>query len=95
MAGINSRPSSPAACRAHGTPATVEYRGSGTISSPCPPSTNECTFSTLTLHSIATNALMRAESYGSWLNLYVCTLSVNTGSGPQQVPPNQAPEPGC
>ena len=32
------------------------------MSSPCPPSTNECTFSTLTLHSIATNALMRAES---------------------------------
>src|SRR5207253_5898202 len=45
-----------------GIPATVEYRGSGTMSSPCPPSTNECTFSTLTLHSIATKVLMRAES---------------------------------
>jgi phospholipid/cholesterol/gamma-HCH transport system substrate-binding protein len=43
----------------------------------------------------ALTALMRAQSYGSWLNLYVCTLSVNTGNGPQQVPPNQAPEPGC
>ena len=46
---------------ARAIPATVEYRGSGTMSSPCPPRTNECTFSTLTLHSIATNALMRAE----------------------------------
>ena len=43
----------------------------------------------------ALTALTRAQSYGSWLNLYVCTLSVNTGNGPQQVPPNQAPEPGC
>jgi phospholipid/cholesterol/gamma-HCH transport system substrate-binding protein len=40
-------------------------------------------------------ALTRAQSYGSWLNLYVCTLSINTGNGPQQVPPGQAPEPGC
>ena len=40
-------------------------------------------------------ALTRAQSYGSWLNLYVCTLSINNGSGPQQVPPGQAPEPGC
>ena len=43
----------------------------------------------------ALTALMRAESYGSWLNLYVCTLSINTGSGPTQVPPNQPPEAGC
>lgn len=43
----------------------------------------------------ALGALSRAQSYGSWLNLYVCTLSINTGSGPQQIPPNQAPEPGC
>ncbi|MDQ1711390.1 MAG: phospholipid/cholesterol/gamma-HCH transport system substrate-binding protein [Frankiaceae bacterium] len=43
----------------------------------------------------ALNALLRAQSYGSWLNLYVCTLSVNTGSGPVAVPPNQAPEAGC
>jgi phospholipid/cholesterol/gamma-HCH transport system substrate-binding protein len=43
----------------------------------------------------ALNALIRAQSYGSWLNLYVCTLSVNTGSGPVAVPPNQPREPGC
>jgi hypothetical protein len=43
-------------------PATVEKRGSGTIVSPWPPSTNECTFSTDTLSSIATKVLMRAES---------------------------------
>ena len=45
-----------------GTPATVEYRGSGTIVSPWPPRTNECTFSTETFSSIAMNVLMRAES---------------------------------
>ena len=32
------------------------------MSSPWPPSTNECTFSTETLSSCATNVLMRAES---------------------------------
>ena len=40
-------------------------------------------------------ALSRAQSYGSWLNLYVCTLSINTGSGPQTIPPGSTPEPGC
>jgi hypothetical protein len=45
-----------------GMPATVEYRGSGTIVSPWPPSTNEWTFSTDTFSSMATNVLMRAES---------------------------------
>ena len=43
----------------------------------------------------ALTALLRAQSYGSWLNLYVCTLSINTGTGPQQIPPGQPPEPGC
>jgi phospholipid/cholesterol/gamma-HCH transport system substrate-binding protein len=43
----------------------------------------------------ALTALTRGQSYGSWLNLYVCTLSVNTGNGPQEVPPNSEPEPGC
>lgn len=44
----------------------------------------------------ALTALTRAQSYGSWLNLYVCTLTVNTGSGPQPVPPGGGtPEPGC
>ena len=37
--------------RCVGTPATVEYRGSGTIVSPCPPNTNACVFSTETLSS--------------------------------------------
>ncbi len=32
------------------------------MSSPCPPRTNECTFSTDTLSSAATNVLIRAES---------------------------------
>jgi phospholipid/cholesterol/gamma-HCH transport system substrate-binding protein len=41
----------------------------------------------------ALTALMRAQSYGSWLNLYVCTLSVNTGNGPQDV--GGPPGPGC
>lgn len=41
-------------------------------------------------------ALTRAQSYGSWLNLYVCTLTINTGNGPQPVPPGGGtPEPGC
>ena len=38
----------------------------------------------------ALTALMRGQSYGSWLNLYVCTLTINgtrVGDGP--------PEPGC
>jgi phospholipid/cholesterol/gamma-HCH transport system substrate-binding protein len=39
-------------------------------------------------------ALTRAQSYGSWLNLYVCTLSINTGNGPQEIPPGE-PEAGC
>jgi phospholipid/cholesterol/gamma-HCH transport system substrate-binding protein len=43
----------------------------------------------------ALTALMRAQSYGSWLNLYVCTLAINTGTGPQPIPPNQPVEPGC
>lgn len=43
----------------------------------------------------ALNALMRAQSYGSWLNLYVCTLSVNTGSGPVPVTTTPDPSPGC
>lgn len=30
----------------------------------------------------ALTALTRAQSYGSWLNLYVCTVTVNTGNGP-------------
>ena len=34
-----------------GMPATVEYRASGTMVSPWPPSTNAVTFSTLTLSS--------------------------------------------
>ena len=45
-----------------GIPATVEYRGSGTIVSPWPPSTNAWTFSTDTFSSIAMNVRMRAES---------------------------------
>jgi phospholipid/cholesterol/gamma-HCH transport system substrate-binding protein len=40
-------------------------------------------------------ALTRAQSYGSWLNLYVCTVAVNTGSGPQPVPPDGEPSEGC
>ena len=43
-------------------PATVVKRGSGTIVSPWPPSTNDETFSTDTFSSIAMNVLMRAES---------------------------------
>jgi phospholipid/cholesterol/gamma-HCH transport system substrate-binding protein len=42
----------------------------------------------------ALTALMRAQSYGSWLNLYVCTLAVNTGNGPVPLG-NGGPEPGC
>ena len=45
-----------------GMPATVEYRARGTMSSPWPPRTNECTFSTETFNSAATKVLMRAES---------------------------------
>ena len=45
-----------------GMPATVEYRGSGTIVSPWPPSTNAWMFSTETFSSIAMNVRMRAES---------------------------------
>ncbi len=45
-----------------GMPATVEYRGSGTIVSPCPPSTNAVTSSTDTCSSIAMKVRMRAES---------------------------------
>ena len=45
-----------------GIPATVEYRGSGTISSPWPPSTKACVFSTLTFNSMAMKARMRALS---------------------------------
>jgi phospholipid/cholesterol/gamma-HCH transport system substrate-binding protein len=41
----------------------------------------------------ALTALMRAQSYGSWLNLYVCTLTINTGNGPQPIP--GSPAPGC
>jgi phospholipid/cholesterol/gamma-HCH transport system substrate-binding protein len=44
----------------------------------------------------ALTALTRAQSYGSWLNLYVCTLSINTGDGPVPVePPGSDPSPGC
>ena len=43
-------------------PATVEYRGSGTMVSPWPPSTNAVTFSTDTLSSRAMNVRKRAES---------------------------------
>jgi phospholipid/cholesterol/gamma-HCH transport system substrate-binding protein len=42
----------------------------------------------------ALTALMRAQSYGSWLNLYVCTLTVNTGNGPVPVG-SGPPEAGC
>ncbi len=45
-----------------GMPATVEYRGSGTIVSPWPPSTNAWTFSTDTPSSFAMKERMRAES---------------------------------
>ncbi len=45
-----------------GIPATVEYRDSGTIVSPCPPSTNAVTFSTETFSSCAMNVRNRAES---------------------------------
>lgn len=34
----------------------------------------------------ALNALLRAQSYGSWLNLYVCTVTINDGSGPVGLP---------
>jgi phospholipid/cholesterol/gamma-HCH transport system substrate-binding protein len=45
---------------------------------------------------VALNALLRAQSYGSWLNLYICTLSLNTGSGPVPIHlPNSQPDPGC
>jgi phospholipid/cholesterol/gamma-HCH transport system substrate-binding protein len=41
-------------------------------------------------------ALLRGQSYGSWLNLYVCTLSLNTGNGPVPISPDGGqPEPGC
>ena len=43
-------------------PATVENRGSGTMVSPWPPSTNAWMFSTDTLSSIAMKVRMRAES---------------------------------
>jgi len=44
----------------------------------------------------ALTALTRAQSYGSWLNLYVCTLTINNGTGPVAVPPGGGPpEPGC
>jgi phospholipid/cholesterol/gamma-HCH transport system substrate-binding protein len=42
----------------------------------------------------AVAALTRGQSYGSWLNLYVCTLSINFGNGPQEIPPGE-PEDGC
>lgn len=41
----------------------------------------------------ALTALTRGQSYGSWLNLYVCTLEV-TVNGETVVEP-QEPEPGC
>ena len=43
-------------------PATVEYRGSGTMVSPWPPSTNAVTFSTDTCSSWAMKVRNRAES---------------------------------
>ena len=43
-------------------PAQVEKRGSGTIVSPCPPSTNAVTFSTETSSASARKQRMRAES---------------------------------
>ena len=43
-------------------PAQVEYRGSGTIVSPWPPSTNAVTFSTETFNASARKHRMRAES---------------------------------
>ncbi len=45
-----------------GIPDTVEYRGSGTIVSPCPPRTKACVFSTETSSASARNQRMRAES---------------------------------
>ncbi len=45
-----------------GTPATVEYRDSGTIVSPWPPSTNAWVSSTETPSSPAMNIRKRAES---------------------------------
>jgi phospholipid/cholesterol/gamma-HCH transport system substrate-binding protein len=43
----------------------------------------------------ALTALTRAQSYGSWLNLYVCTVTVNTGNGPVPVSLGEEPSPGC
>ena len=45
-----------------GMPDTVEYRASGTIASPWPPSTKAVVFSTETPSSMAMKARMRAES---------------------------------
>ena len=45
-----------------GMPATVEYRGSGTMVSPWPPRTKAVTFSTDTLSSCAMKVRKRAES---------------------------------
>lgn len=42
----------------------------------------------------ALTALMRAQSYGSWLNLYVCTLTINAGGN--KIPVGSGPpEAGC
>ena len=41
-------------------------------------------------------ALTRAQSYGSWLNLYVCTLEVTAGGQTIAMPPDDPePDPGC
>ena len=42
----------------------------------------------------ALTALTRAQSYGSWLNLYVCTVEMNLDGTRIPVGP-QTPEPGC
>jgi phospholipid/cholesterol/gamma-HCH transport system substrate-binding protein len=39
-------------------------------------------------------ALLRGQSYGSWLNLYVCTLTLNLNGNKIPIP-GGAPEPGC
>lgn len=41
----------------------------------------------------ALTALTRGQSYGSWLNLYVCTLEVTVGD--TTVVEREEPEPGC
>ncbi|HVF06243.1 MAG TPA: MCE family protein [Frankiaceae bacterium] len=42
----------------------------------------------------ALTALTRGQSYGSWLNLYVCTVELNLDGNRIPVGP-QTPEPGC